>query len=256
MARLQAADPTASYASLSLTQYDGPNEDCDWNNNDFVGGAFRALAPVATAPGGSVPWFVAEALVPDYFSEFYLAAGPAPLPVELTAFTAEGQGDAVRLRWRTASEKNAARFEVERNADGQRFERIGTVAAQGSTASPTDYAFTAPTLPSSSAHTLYFRLKQVDADGRASYSPVRAVVRATAAGFSLFPTVAEGSAVHYAYSGAPATALTVHNALGQTVRTLVAQPTGVLPVAGLASGWYVVRLWAAGGPQQARLYVP
>ena len=59
-----------------------------------------------------------------------------PLPVELTAFTAEREGDAARLRWRTASEKNSAAFEVERSHDGKAFERIGTVAAQGNSSRP------------------------------------------------------------------------------------------------------------------------
>lgn len=64
-----------------------------------------------------------------------------PLPVELISFTAAAKGTNVQLNWRTASEKNSARFEVERSLGGQRFAHIGEVAGQGTKASPTDYPY-------------------------------------------------------------------------------------------------------------------
>lgn len=56
-----------------------------------------------------------------------------PLPVVLTAFTAQAQGTTVRLAWHTASEQNSARFEVKRSSDAGAFRAIGTLLAAGST---------------------------------------------------------------------------------------------------------------------------
>ncbi|NBC19227.1 MAG: hypothetical protein GVY18_18130, partial [Bacteroidetes bacterium] len=48
----------------------------------------------------------------------YEAAPDTQLPVELTAFTARRDGDAIRLAWTTASETNNAGFEVQRSVEG------------------------------------------------------------------------------------------------------------------------------------------
>nr|GFC25068.1 hypothetical protein [Tanacetum cinerariifolium] len=47
-----------------------------------------------------------------------------PLPVTLTDFTAEAKGQAVQVAWHTASELNAARFEVERSVDATTFTKL------------------------------------------------------------------------------------------------------------------------------------
>ena len=92
------------------------------------------------------------------------AANGVPLPVELTAFTAVAQGPGtVRLAWATATERNSARFEVERSPDGRGFTRIGTVAAAGSSRRPRTYELLDAQLPVGAAR-LYYRLKQVDSD--------------------------------------------------------------------------------------------
>ncbi|MBF9220547.1 IPT/TIG domain-containing protein [Hymenobacter ruricola] len=250
-ARLQAADPSvASYASLKSTQYSGPNEDCSLSNNAATGES-RTLTLSASTPGNGVAWFVAQALVPDHFSEFYLTGSSTPLPVELTAFTAEAEGATARLIWRTASEKNSARFEIERSLDGKTFARIGEVAAQGDKAGATDYAFRDAQTPKSPA-LVYYRLRQVDADGTFSYSPVRAVTVGGTGPFTLYPNPAR-SAVAVAGLAA-GTKVEVLDALGRAVAHATAEADGTarltLP-AGLAAGVYVVR----GGSLARRLVV-
>jgi hypothetical protein len=129
----------------------------------------------------------------ETFASPTFAVQAAPLPVELAQFTATTSGlAAVRLTWATASEKNSAVFEVERSADGRTFARIGTVAAAGSNSSARSYALLDTKLPTGAA-TLYYRLKQVDADGTFSYSPVRTVtLTGAAAGLALYPNPTHG----------------------------------------------------------------
>jgi hypothetical protein len=64
---------------------------------------------------------------------------------------------------------------VESSADGQHFSRLGTVPGQGTTAQSHTYALTDYTLARYGAATVYYRLRQVDRDGTAAVSPVRAV---------------------------------------------------------------------------------
>ncbi|RZK48042.1 MAG: hypothetical protein EOO59_17090, partial [Hymenobacter sp.] len=95
-----------------------------------------------------------------------------PLPVVLTRFAAQAAGQAVAVSWATASEQHSAWFEVERSADGVAFAKIGRVAAAGTTSQGQQYQLSdrAP-LPGTS----YYRLRQIDLDGTAHYSPVATV---------------------------------------------------------------------------------
>ena len=96
----------------------------------------------------------------------------APLPVELLQFTATPQGTAVHVAWATASEKNSAYFLVQRSADAHTFADLQRVAAQGSSLARHDYAALDAT---PLAGVSYYRLRQVDNDGKYAYSPVVAV---------------------------------------------------------------------------------
>ncbi|NJB85820.1 hypothetical protein GGR26_001565 [Lewinella marina] len=96
----------------------------------------------------------------------------ASLPVSFTDFRAEAfpkQGLA-RLHWETHRESNNARFEVERSVGHQgQWTVIGSVAGAGNSTSPRQYEYLDEQPTAGSA---YYRLRQVDADGSASYSDV------------------------------------------------------------------------------------
>ena len=178
--------------------------------------------------------------------------GTSPLPVELTSFTVEARNADALLRWATASEKNNDHFEVEASADGRTFQRIGKVAGHGSSTQAHEYQFVDPAIARYAASTVYYRLRQVDADGTASYSPVRTVaLTGAAAGLNLYPNPAHGGAA--TLTGAqPGTAVTVFDSLGRPVTTTTANVSGeaALP-AGLPTGVYVVRV----GSKAVRLTV-
>ncbi|MDO7876883.1 FG-GAP-like repeat-containing protein, partial [Hymenobacter sp. ASUV-10] len=193
-------------------------------------------------------------------SVWTLGNADAPLPVELTDFTAKAQAAAVLLTWNTASEKNNDRFEVERSLDGRRFTKIDEVTGQGTKATPTAYTRLDEKLPGETK-TLYYRLRQVDTDGTATYSPVRVVtLTPRAAAFTVFPTVLTDGIVHYTYTGPALTDATmdVYSMNGQLVQHRVGAVagSGSLALPGLTTGWYVVRLRTATGTYTARVYQP
>ena len=120
--------------------------------------------------------------------------GTRPLPVSLVSFTAKAAGSDAKLTWATASEKNNDYFDVERSLNGTDFVKIGQVKGQGSKSAPTDYALTDAGIGTKVNGTVYYRLQQVDADGTATYSPVRTAAfikaLALAPAITLFPNPA------------------------------------------------------------------
>jgi hypothetical protein len=73
------------------------------------------------------------------------------------------------LTWATASEQNTSHFIVECSSDGAEFSSVGEIKAAGNSSSSKTYSFT-HTNPASGF--LYYRLKQVDLDGKYTYSKV------------------------------------------------------------------------------------
>jgi hypothetical protein len=118
--------------------------------------------------------------------------GAYPLPVELAVFEVKAVKNLdAALVWRTASEKSNDHFDVERSLNGTNFVKIGEAKGQGSRSTPTDYAHTDAGIGAKVNGAVYYRLKQVDADGTATYSPVRTVAfTGLMPAISLFPNPA------------------------------------------------------------------
>ncbi len=132
-----------------------------------------------------------QALTPINFGT--IAGGPyystfTVIPVEMTNFDATAAQNTVKLNWLTASEKNNGYFDVERSGNGRDFSKIGQVKGNGTTAKLTKYAFVDE---SPLATVNYYRLKQVDNDGKSSYSATVSVnVKASGKQLSIFPNPA------------------------------------------------------------------
>ncbi|TPG67517.1 FG-GAP repeat domain-containing protein [Hymenobacter nivis] len=150
------------YAAPAITDIDG-----DGLLDLYVGNANGTVLRYEQTQSAAAPALAAGALTT-----------PAPLPVTLTAFTGQAAARANVLHWATASEKNSARFVIER-ATGAEFAAVGSVAAAGSSSSALSYEFADAT--ALAAGTTYYRLRQEDLDGTVAYSPVMAVVRAAGA---------------------------------------------------------------------------
>ena len=100
-------------------------------------------------------------------------SGNSILPVVWLDFNAELiNSDQIKLDWSTASEINNSRFEIERTFDNKNWETIGNVKGNGNTNSISNYQFidNALTTINQQSSTIYYRLKQVDFDGKFEYS--------------------------------------------------------------------------------------
>jgi hypothetical protein len=96
------------------------------------------------------------------------------LPVKYTSFTATKQATSNLLKWSTASESNNSHFEVQRSVDGKSFETITRVKGNGTTNKV--HAYTYQDVAAPVAKTVYYRLKQVDFDGKSELSKTVSVV--------------------------------------------------------------------------------
>ncbi|MFT3676905.1 MAG: T9SS type A sorting domain-containing protein [Chitinophagaceae bacterium] len=91
------------------------------------------------------------------------------LPVGLTRFSATCQSGVVQLNWATASEQNNDGFYPEKSTDGITWQEIGFVEGAGNSSQTRYYQYADKT---GSSGTVYYRLRQMDFDGKAYYSTV------------------------------------------------------------------------------------
>ena len=168
------------------------------------------------------------------------------LPVELLHFTAEKTGNAVQLDWTTASEKDHAAFVVEHSTDGRLFETLGTVAGNGNSRSLQYYGYTFNT-PAPGIN--YFRLRMMDTDGNATYSPVISVRSAADNSLmALFPNPAHDAVIlSFQLEHDDTYSLQVFDCLGrlyleQNGEGIKGQNTVTVDLAALPAGTYWLRM--------------
>lgn len=106
----------------------------------------------------------------NYFTAGASLINAVTLPVNWLNFAGNRNKNTIDLDWQTASEKNNVGFYIERSTDGNTFDEIGFVRGQLNSNVVSTYTFTDQ--DAASNLTLYYRLKQIDVDGRYSYSNV------------------------------------------------------------------------------------
>lgn len=99
-----------------------------------------------------------------------LVTGDGVLPVELTHFETKATPQSIVLSWKTASEKDNDYFNIEHSTTGFDFKTIKQMKGNGTTLLGATYSYehTTPSVKNN-----YYRLKQVDFDGKYAYSPIK-----------------------------------------------------------------------------------
>lgn len=113
---------------------------------------------------------------------------PVPLPVSITDFNGFADGENNILKWTTMSETNNDYFVLERSSDGLNYMEIARVDGQGTTEETFQYTYT-----DAGVKTVrnYYRLRQVDFDGKWSYSSVITIQKANTTDVTFFPNPAK-----------------------------------------------------------------
>jgi hypothetical protein len=105
------------------------------------------------------------------FGDFALGSSSAssnPLPADLLDWKGLRSKEDVLLNWTTSSELNSKGFDIERSFNGEEFNKLNFVKGQLNSNTTNYYAFT----DKQQKQPAYYRLKQLDADGAFTYSPI------------------------------------------------------------------------------------
>ncbi len=196
-----------------------------YRNNSYY------LAKASTAPGCYANTF-----------NFRIANTCGALPVTLVAFDVRKTQDKVLLTWETSQELDNDGFEIQRRINNARYEKIGFVDSKnpgGNVAAY--YQFQDLSLPSNSV--AYYRLRQVDLNGKESFSDIRAV-RSNAKQLyaTIYPNPSKGKSMLVLPEGVGKTDVYLEDITGKRVRSWEDIQTSRLEISNVAPGLYLVRV--------------
>jgi hypothetical protein len=204
--------------------------------------AMRNTASKSNNPDNLYGWGILNALdAVNYF----------PTPVELQSFSAAVVNGKVNLEWTTATEKNNRGFEIERKSGNSDYLAIGFVQGAGTVTTPNHYSF----VDRDNTRGLFtYRLKQVDFDGKYTYSNEVTVNVPATSDFVLeqnYPNPFNPSTkINYSVPNGARVKLILYDILGNQVKELsdefkeAGNYSYMLNADGLSSGVYIVRLIA------------
>lgn len=171
------------------------------------------------------------------FSGFFVQTNIYSLPVTWVSFTADNQNGSVLLKWQTAQEANSSHFIIEHSADGQTFASVGSLPAAGNSNSPRNYSFV-HSAPQEGNN--FYRLQQVDADGRFNYSSITTIAIGGDNNFTITENPVSNGKLAVQFKK-PSTA-SICNMTGQVILTRYV-PAGkqTINVQNLTPGIYLIR---------------
>lgn len=104
------------------------------------------------------------------------------LPIDFKSFDLVQQNENVNLKWQTSMEQNCNYFNIEFSADGKNWQSLGDVKANGYSNIVRTYTFLHK---KPKAGRSYYRIKQIDYDGKYSYSEIKSILVLNENGISI-----------------------------------------------------------------------
>ena len=215
------------------------------NNTTFVGDSL-IINPVTSADLGTYNVQMAVDVngckdTVEYAMTLDSFCAPIALPVTYLNFNAKAVGSSALLTWATAKEDNNKGFAIERSNNGVAYNQIAFVGSKsltGTSNSKLDYNFT-DSKPLNGAN--YYRLKQIDVNGKTNYSTVSKLSFGAVKETKIYPNPATHSVNVETETDSK---VAVYNILGQRM-TVAENNLGslrVLNLKGLAPGNYFVHV--------------
>jgi uncharacterized delta-60 repeat protein len=172
------------------------------------------------------------------------------LPVLLSSFTLKHSGSGSLLEWSTASEQNSDRFEIEHSLNGRDFKMIAFVGAAGNSDITRNYSWM-HTDPSSGWN--YYRLRQVDLDGKFAYSTIQKINNDRSAMVQLWPNRGSNF-IKVKHGSTRVTDIMVTDMQGKTVMRSKAGSGSetILNISSLHPGMYIVSVYHDGESTDAK----
>ena len=170
-----------------------------------------------------------------------LIIGPAPgvTPVKLSSFSAVRSKQVVSLNWITEFELDAKEFIVER-AEGTEFRSVGTININGNSSTKKSYSFNDK---NENAGNTYYRLKNVDLDGKFTYSQIRIVKGIGAVNdVTVFPNPARSNSKISVVGVTSNSSIQLLDFSGKVLKNINSINTNSLDLSGVKNGTYLIRI--------------
>lgn len=173
------------------------------------------------------------------FDDLALSVAGGPLPVTFNGFVARKNADGtIRLLWDVGTEVNVKGYEVESSTNGVDFTDAGYVAASGSRVYGFDY-------PGKLVQTMFFRVRNIDFDGRSKYTPIIKVYarEQTGAGIQLYPVPAHDQVTVQHDKSSERSFISLYSMEGKLLQRIIAMPNTLqtqLNLQTLTPGIYIV----------------
>ena len=167
------------------------------------------------------------------------------LPVNWLSFTGKQQNSTHLLEWQT-QETNVSHYELERSPAGSRFVKLGTVSSKTNGRNTYNYTDGSPLTGEN-----YYRVKQVDKDGKTSYSNTILLRLSKDGSISVYPNPAVKSLLVNMRgndAGMPVQ-LSIYDMNGKQVffqKITGNNQTVAIPVYNFAAGTYTMQLFEGG----------
>lgn len=175
------------------------------------------------------------------------------LPVKLLSFEAsKSTNNSVRINWSTIQEINLARFEIERSADGRKWQSIHQLTVPGNSDQVKNYQWV-DINPLQGNN--YYRLRSVNLDGTYEFSAVRTININTKNQFTIFPNPAKNQ-VNLQIPIASGETAQIELFSAQGIRVMLSKTNSSLinlPVQSFGRGIYQIRVTRNGNAETSRL---
>jgi Secretion system C-terminal sorting domain len=167
----------------------------------------------------------------------------APLPVKLTNFNASKINSHALLSWETAQEMGNKGFDILRNTNGS-FEKIGFVASKapnGNSSTKLTYSYKDMDMPLDKD--VFYRLSQIDIDGKQFLSDIRVINNSTARQpVLIYPNPSKGDLRIVIPSTITGFDVNLYSATGSVIQSHKNVKDRQMDITGLQPGVYMVKI--------------
>jgi hypothetical protein len=229
---LNAANAVISQTDVTVTR------DVDINNGQLEQYSITAFAPSGTVKARVQSSITCNTMKLDAFC--LRASSGGALPINISDFTATKNNCTANLNWKTSSEINSDKFEVEVSTNNNAvYTTAGTVMAAGSSSTTRSYQYSYVMQP---GVTYFFRVKMVDRDGSFKYSDIRSLNCTGVKGIVIAPNPV---LTHFTITGMEngKNNVAIYDASGQLIKAqVIAQSQGEVNISNLHPGFYTVKI--------------
>jgi len=226
-------------ANLRIYQFHGPSTD-DSGSPDSYKSTRREIDPNDEDIQWNAVlnrWEVAFDM--SGFSGFFAGTGSQnPLPVKLVSFEGKRTDDQkTRLDWKVTEQESIEVYQIEYSQNGKSFAKIGQIMANKLTS--TDYTYSDSL--SHAGNRAYYRLKIVEADGKAAYSRIISVRLPETEQLIAYPVPAKND-LWIDWKKADATSLQLIDYTGRVLKTVKKSGSSQkVDISGLPAGMFILK---------------